>query len=176
MYSSNAFDRMCAFCCKEGYGRYIEDEYHVIFDCPLYVKIRCELFRSLAAAGALFESIEALDSLSILSYLFTLDDACCVRTLSRHLCHFLALRSLFLNENHVYSWASTISEDVRLELKGSLTSLPRSPPTVVAAQLCLDLFGIKLPTPVPLLFLVEFMALGNQGLESAFNSYPLVGT
>ncbi len=98
MYGSNVFDRMCAFCCKEGYSRYLEDQFHVIFDCLLYVKIRCELFRSLAAAGALFESIDALDSLSLLSYLFRLDDACCVRTLSRHLCHFLALRSLFLNE------------------------------------------------------------------------------
>ncbi len=54
-------DRLCVFCVKSTYGRFIEDEYHVCFDCPLYESLRCKLLLKLVELIKVFVS-SALDS------------------------------------------------------------------------------------------------------------------
>ena len=43
--------RNCLFCLKNNFGSFIEDEYHLCFECPLYNHARRKLFFTLASCG-----------------------------------------------------------------------------------------------------------------------------
>jgi hypothetical protein len=42
-YDAPVYDRLCSFCLQSTNERFIEDEYHVCFDCSLYERLRCKL-------------------------------------------------------------------------------------------------------------------------------------
>ena len=96
------YDRLCSFCLRSANRRFIEDEYHVCFDCPLYENLRCELLLKLVASKFCFPQHWAWinnncpPAPELLAALLSVKAPAHIRLVANFLFNCVALRSIYL--------------------------------------------------------------------------------
>jgi len=107
------YDRLCSFCLRSANRRFIEDEYHVCFDCPLYESLRCELLLKLVASKFSFPqhwvriNNNCPPAPELLAALLSVKAPAHIRVVANFLFQCLALRSIYSKRYGVSSKALT---------------------------------------------------------------------
>jgi hypothetical protein len=112
-YDAPVYDRLCSFCLQSTNERFIEDEYHVCFDCPLYESLRCKLLLNLVDSNFSFPRDWARfgnncpPAPELLAALLSVKAPAHIRLVANFLFNCVALRSIYLTDCGLSSKATS---------------------------------------------------------------------
>jgi hypothetical protein len=166
LFSTCISSRICPFCSEFGLGKFIEDEYHVCFECKLYESLRCSLLQILTTnnfcsalskrSGSNSSNTLSTCPLFFLAHLLNVSSPSHVRCVSQFLCDCLSLRVLFLENlknmrkstfRHGWLVFDSDRKKLRDSLAYSMFSMHASNAnsTCESAHLLKKLFAVPLP-------------------------------
>ena len=130
-FDAPVYDRLCSFCVNSSYGRFVEDEYHVCFDCPLYESLRCKLLLKLINSNFSFPHHWSCllnncpPAPELLAALLNVKAPAHVRQVALFLFECLALRCVYLTQCGITSksisfWLRFVTKSERERLEALL--------------------------------------------------------